>query len=233
MDRPLLHARQGAKPAWRDPFRLLQQFCSPCSQAAEPNSTPRVAGRGFGEDSPVVAGSCAFGGLNGDPMRSPPAACVAFSGLPRLDAEVAPRTASNEVPTLNPRVHATREACGKGQMASQGQNAGSNPAGATTDCPVASSCTETAHTRRQEPRPGLRAEHTGALGLRAECVCGLSGVALRWLLRPERHQSGIVGLVTRPASEDSSGWFRIPPEPPPAHVPGCETAPRRSPYVTE
>ena len=30
-------------------FPASATFCSPCSQAAEPNSTPRVAGRGFGE----------------------------------------------------------------------------------------------------------------------------------------------------------------------------------------
>ena len=30
-------------------FPASASFCSPCSQAAEPNSKPRVAGRGFGE----------------------------------------------------------------------------------------------------------------------------------------------------------------------------------------
>jgi hypothetical protein len=33
-------------------FPASATFCSPCSQAAEPNSTPRVAGRGFGEGQP-------------------------------------------------------------------------------------------------------------------------------------------------------------------------------------
>jgi hypothetical protein len=44
---PLASVRKGltpgAKPAWRDLFRLPHLCCSPCHQAAELNSTPRVA----------------------------------------------------------------------------------------------------------------------------------------------------------------------------------------------
>jgi hypothetical protein len=40
-------------------FPASAPFCSPCSQAAEPNSKPRVAGRGFGEGQAAMRISAA------------------------------------------------------------------------------------------------------------------------------------------------------------------------------
>jgi hypothetical protein len=54
VDRPLLDTRlgpqgshAGSEAGMARSFPASAPFCSPCSQAAEPNSTPRVAGRGF------------------------------------------------------------------------------------------------------------------------------------------------------------------------------------------
>ena len=50
-------------------FPASATFCSPCSQAAEPNSKPRVAGRGFGEGQA--------------PARTPPAPASPWRRPPR------------------------------------------------------------------------------------------------------------------------------------------------------